>query len=233
MRAALYFTPLPQAALSRDAARWLGRSPYDAGRSPYDAPPHTTSDPLTASPARYGFHATLKAPFRLAGGTSLADLDAALKASCAAGAPVTIPHLRLATLGAFFALVPDARLPALDDLERAVVTGFDAFRAPLTPDEIARRDPDRLTQSQRDKLARWGYPYVLGDFRFHMTLTGPVPEAEHPAMASILESHFAIHLGRPLTIDGLALFVEDAPGASFRVHTRHALARIPAAAGAP
>ena len=124
--------------------------------------------------------------------------------------------------------------PALQALEGEVLAAFEPYRAPLTDDEIARRRPERLSPRQREQLERWGYPFVREEFRFHMTLTGPVPGPADDWRAA-LETRFAPLLGRPLPVDGLGLFVEAAPGAPFRVHSFHPF-RAPAAlqpAGTP
>jgi hypothetical protein len=123
-------------------------------------------------------------------------------------------------LGHFFALVPDNLHPPLQRFAADVVETFEPFRAPLSEADIARRKPDTLPPRQRENLMRWGYPYVFDEFRFHMTLTGPVPEAKAPVMASILANRFAEFIGRPLRIDALVLFVEPERGAPFLVHSR-------------
>ena len=79
-------------------------------------------DAITLDARRYGFHATLKAPFRLAEGRTAAELDAAV-ARYAAGRPgVLVPRLSLARLGGFFALVPGAEAAELQTLADEVVT---------------------------------------------------------------------------------------------------------------
>ena len=221
MRAAIFFTPPAGHPLSRAAGHWLGRNAFDGEPT---RPPDAALDERIASPARYGFHATMKAPFRLAEGTDLVDLDAALASFCAANAPVTLEHLILARIGRFFALVPQSPPPALIELESAIVRQFERFRAPLSRAELARREPEHLTERQRENLTAWGYPFVFADFRFHMTLTGPIAEAEAEATQRLLGERFEAFDGEPLTVDGLALFIEPEPGAPFKVHSLHPLA---------
>ena len=218
MRAAIYFTPPAGAALTRAAALWLGRDAFvgDATR-----PPDAALDPIVAEPARYGFHATMRAPFRIAEGFDLADVDERLARFAASRPKVTLPEMALRPLGPFFALVPAAPSEKLAALEADLLEAFDALRAPLTPAEIARRKPDRLSERQRAQLDRWGYPHVLEDFRFHMTLTGPVEPARTDAVAALLQERFGVFDGAPLAIDGLAVFIEPSPGETFRVHSLH------------
>ena len=218
MRVAVYATPAPSSDLARLAALWLGRDAF-TGEATRAADP--ARDPIVAEPVRYGFHATLRAPFRLVDGVGRDAVSERLADFCAARPAPVIRRLSLGRLGAFFALVPGDPEPALLALEAAVLDAFEPLRAPISADEIARRRPDRLTERQRAYLHRWGYPFVRDEFRFHMTLTGPV---QGPAddIRRDLEARFAGVIGEPWPVDGLGLFVEPEPGAPFRVHAFHA-----------
>lgn len=218
MRAAIFFTPPASAALTRAAAQWLGRGVFD-GEPTRDSDP--AIDTLVAEPARYGFHATMKAPFRFADGADLADLDASLADFCASREPVAIDRLVIAALGPFFAFVPERSPPTLSELAEATVRTFDAWRAPLTDEEYRRRRPDRLSERQRENLTEWGYPNVLKDFRFHMTLTGPVEAGERASVEARLRERFADVDGAPLSLDRLGIFIEPEPGGPFRLHSLH------------
>lgn len=222
MRYALYFAPAADDPLNKAAAEWLGRDAFSNANSARAAEGGLSADELdalTADPRRYGFHATLKAPFHLADGRSEADLLDAMKAFIAKTSAFDISSVVVGQLGHFFALVPESLHAPLQEFAGTVVETFEPFRAPLSEADIARRKPDSLPPRQREYLVNWGYPYVFDDFRFHMTLTGPVPEAQAPVMASILKQRFADFIGRPLRIDGLALFVEPERGAPFLVHS--------------
>lgn len=218
MRVAIYFTPPAGAPLTQAASLWLGRSAFDGEAT---RKPDHKIDGLVAAPARYGFHATMKAPFRLAEDADLGDLDARLAGFCASRDPVQIDSLVVSAQGPFFAFVPEAAPQALSDLEASVVKEFEPFRAPMDADEIARRSPDRLSARQRDNLRDWGYPYVFDDFRFHMTLTEAVVREDRGRIEGVLRRRFADVDGRPVVIDALALFLEAAPGAPFKVHSLH------------
>lgn len=229
MRTAIYFTPEQYHPLSRAGARWLGRDPW--GEDLPGGPALGGLDAgewaaLTASPRRYGFHATIKAPFALARGKSVAALDSALAAFCQETPPFTLPPLKLGRLGSFFALVPEEDCSALDTLAGEVVKAFEPFRAPLRESDLARRRETSLTAVQDENLVRWGYPYVFGDFRFHMTLTGPVDEDRSAFVEQALADQFAPFLGQELAFDGLALFFEPKAGDDFTAFFRHAL-RMP------
>lgn len=234
-RFAIYAAPGVRSAdtvgvlLRQRAEQWLGRS-VSAGPVTPGIPAGWTRaavDAMTVSARRYGFHATLKPPFRLAAGRTPEELDAAVARFAASSAGAVIPRLTLARLGGFFALVPGAEAPGLHALADEVVRAFDDFRAPATEAEVARRRAS-LTPRQRDLLSAWGYPYVLDEFRFHLTLTDRIPDEERPQVERVLRDWFAAFLGASLPVDALAVFTEAAPGAPFRLHAVHHLRAAPA-----
>lgn len=217
--------------LRERAEAWLGRSVVGGSAAPAPAAPagwtRAEVDAITVDARRYGFHGTLKAPFRLADGRDLAELEAAVAELAGARDGVPLPGLRVAALGGFLALVPAGPVPDLDALAADVVTGLDAFRAPPTDAETARRDPAALSPRQRELLAAWGYPHVLDQFRFHLTLTDRIPVDARPRAEAALAAWFADATERPLAIDALALVIEDAPGAPFRLRSVHPLHTSP------
>jgi putative phosphonate metabolism protein len=221
LRYALYFTPPKEDPLTSLAARWLGRDAFsnEIFSDKAMAPLPEGHAELTADPRRYGFHATLKAPFELAASVTERDLlDVAAEFASQTKA-FTIPELVLGQLGHFFALVPSTVYEPLQDFASRVVKTFEPLRAPLSDHDIARRKPEGLTEPQRANLLRWGYPYVNDEFRFHMTLTGRVPTERQPELQEILRHRFAEHTGKPLDISGLAVFVEEERGAPFTVRS--------------
>ena len=228
MRYAVYFIPAQNDPLQRLAAGWLGRDPFVG--VPSETPQVSSLSPAeiafhAASARRYGFHATLKAPFRLAEGETESALEAAIDAFARSNDPIVIPRLAIGRIDGFFALVPADPLPELDRFAGEVVRAFDRFRAPLSESEIERRSPDALSAEEFSNLCQWGYPYVFGAFRFHMTLTGRVGAAEAERVRAALEEVFSPLLRAPVAVDGLGLFVEREPGAPFVVKSWHRLAR--------
>ncbi len=157
----------------------------------------------TETPRRYGFHATLKPPFRLAEGKTLAALHAALTTLAAQLAPAAADRLVPRSLGQFVAFRPEGG----SDLPRvaaACVEGLDAFRRPAEQAEIARRRSAGLTARQDAMLARWGYPYVFEEFHFHITLSGRVADTD--AVIAAARAHFTPP--QPFRLDSLALCEE-------------------------
>lgn len=233
-RYAVYLAPPAESALWRFGSAVLG---YDAGSGAEPVSPDLagfdaeTWRAMTAEPRRYGFHGTLKAPFRLAAGRSLADLEAAAAAVAAEHHPFELPPLVVHAIGAFVALVPSLAVPALLEIARCSVLDLDVLRAPLTPAERARRRPDRLSARQSAHLSRYGYPYVLDEFRFHMTLTGPLPDAERGhALNALSEAFAAAGADVPVTIEDIALCIQEEAGGRFRIARRIPLGRSPSPA---
>lgn len=180
---------------------------------------------ITVDPRRYGFHATLKAPFRLAPETTPDELVERVATFAGSRPPVVIPAIRPRVLGTFRALVPTGDETEVNALAADVVRAFEPFRAPLTPDEIARRRPERLSARQRELLDRYGYPHVLDQFRFHMTLTDSLDEAG--AVDDEIAAHFADFDGVDVPLTSLSVFVEPEPGAPFAVHSVHPFRQEP------
>jgi putative phosphonate metabolism protein len=220
-RYAIYFVPEAQSALYRCGSAIIG---YDchAGTA-VDFPDGLKADApdwrkLTDEPRRYGFHATLKAPFALREPHGEVQLIEALHQFARQRDPVHIiaPAVRL--LDGFIAIVPAERVSALDALAALCTTTFDAYRAPISAQERGRRMTAGLSERQIENLDRWGYPYVLADFRFHMTLTGKVETPRRQAVLDLLSACVQRMGGdRPITVDRLALVKQDTPQAFFKV----------------
>jgi putative phosphonate metabolism protein len=220
-RLAVYYAPRA-GAFADHAAAWLG---WDAVKGVSLPQPDLPDIPfpaiLTAEARRYGFHGTLRAPFRLADGVTEAEARARTASLAAGLAPVDCAGLAIEDLQGFLALTPLGCEAELLELAAAVVEGTNDLRAPLTEAEIARRRPESLTPRQRTLLEAWGYPYVMEEFRFHLTLTDRLPDPG-PAKAA-LSAHFAPVLPQPFRVEDLCLFGED-HGGRFHLMDRYPLA---------
>lgn len=217
-RYALYYVPDAASALYRFGAELLG---YDAfSGEPVEQPAMAgIADwaTLTAEPRKYGFHATLKAPFALAGGQRESDLVAAVESFAAV--PREIPAFRpvVNRLGDFVAIVPAVPPPALARLAEDCVMQFDRFRAPLGENERARRLTAKLTPRQIGHVDRWGYPYVFEDFRFHMTLTGRLPADVSDAVVAALHARFERLKMSAVAVNAVGLFRQISADRNFEV----------------
>jgi Protein of unknown function (DUF1045) len=219
-RYAIYFVPTADSALYRFGSALLGYDCY--GASDVDFPAVLPMDrtawrDVTSEPRRYGFHATLKAPFCLASGAAESELveEFGRFARGSDRAPAFTPVVE--ALEGFIAIVPAARDPAIDGLAASCVTGFERFRAPLN-DEDRRRRMAGLSERHVANLDRWGYPFVFDEFRLHLTLTGRLPAERRGAVLSALRKEFVAACGaRSVRIDRLALLRQDRPDGRFRV----------------
>lgn len=224
-RYAIYWLPPPGMVLNRLGSAWLGRDldkdedvelPVVAGCSTQQL------EAWRAEPRRYGLHATLKAPFYLAADRTPSALVDAV-ASLAGSVPRTVsPPLQLARWDGFFALAPSRQPPELFALAAASVRRLDHFRVPLHDADLRRRKTSRLTAEQTANLDQWGYPYVMEEFRFHVTLAR-VPETEAEAARTAISQFFAPVIGTTVEIADVALLMQSTATTPFRLVRRFPL----------
>lgn len=199
-RFAIYFAPARDSRLAQRAEAWLAQPELQAE---------------TVSARRYGFHATLKAPMTLAPGVDRSRLEAALAAFARRNAAVEM-ELAPRRIGGFVALTAEPQPPALTDLAARVVVAFEPLRAPLGPAERARRLKAPLSARQIELVDLYGYPYVLEEFQFHMTLSDWLADEPCALLQARAAAWFAEVLTAPVMLDRLVLFHEAEPGAAFR-----------------
>ncbi|XIA62759.1 DUF1045 domain-containing protein [Bradyrhizobium sp. TZ2] len=219
-RYAIYYVPAPGSGLDRFGAGLLGYDALTGEDLPFpDGILRTASDwrELTGDPRKYGFHATLKPPMSLAPRRTEAELVSACEAFAAT--PRATPVIRpvVGSISGFIAVIPAEPPTELIRFAADCVSAFDSFRAPLTEADRARRNPSELTPRQREHLDRWGYPYVMDDFRFHMTLTARVGAERREVLLAMLRDRFAALGLTSLAIDRIALFRQDDAESRFRI----------------
>ncbi len=235
VRYAIYYAPRPDSAWWHFACTWMGRDPVTD--TLVAQPAVATLDAaylahITAAPRRYGFHATLKAPFRLAPEYSVRDvyLQAANLASSWMTTP--LPPLTLRAMGSsmdtsdntFIALgfAPEQKgIGPAHALAAQCVSCFDNLRARPDAAELAWRRAAGLTPRQMSLLAEWGYPFVYDEFRFHLTLTGHLPPQERERILQTLSPMIDALNAQPLHLDAIAVFVQPEPDAPFVVTRRY------------
>lgn len=222
-RYAVYFAPR-NGAFATHAARWLGWDVAIGEAVDQPRVPGLLADlhQITFEPRKYGFHGTIRAPFRLATAVDFQRVDETLGQLSAGLAPVECLGLRLEDLDGFLALTPEGCEAGLLELGAKVVEATEPMRAPLTPAERAKRRPERLTPRQCALLDRWGYPGVMEEFRFHLTLTGRLDSDLRENVAKVAQDYFGPVLPRPFAIEDLCLFGEDDAG-RFHLLKRYAL----------
>ena len=210
-RYAIYYIPdLPLFQIGSD---WLGWNSITGQETTLSA----NHRRITDRPRKYGFHATVKPPFSLVSHSAQGDLQDAFQAFCATVSPATGGTLKIRRLGRFLAMTQDVQSNEVTELAASTVSHFDKFRAPLSDQDIAKRRQRRLTPQQDALMLRWGYPYVMQEFKFHMTLTGPLAPNEIDAIEHDANTRFREFLGQPLKIASLALLGEDSESGRFHV----------------
>jgi phosphonate metabolism protein PhnN/1,5-bisphosphokinase (PRPP-forming) len=223
-RYALYFSPAPGTAWSNAGAGWLGRDAHtgtDLLQPQVEGFTALQLARLTTDARRYGFHATLKAPFTLAEGMTEVHLAAMATAFASVQQPILIQDLQVQAMGGFLALSPTHGIAAINSLAQHCVEYFDILRGPASAAQLAKRRQANLSARQEMLLARWGYPYTEEEFRFHMTLTDTLTEADASRLHSAARTHFAPAAAvEPLQLNSLTIFREESPGAAFSAWLR-------------
>lgn len=208
-RYAVYFTP--NAELGRKGAHWLGWDILRGVSQPHPLVDGLDLPALTATPRRYGLHGTIKAPFHLAHEKTELDLRKTFESVCQRTSPVTLDGLHVVKMGGFVALTPIGDQTELAALAATAVKELDPFRAPPSAEELARRRRAQLTPAQERNLEVWGYPYVMDQFRFHITLTGRIRGEIAPVICAI-RSHFEPCIEKPFEVNSLTLAGQDESG---------------------
>ncbi len=217
-RFAIYFAPEIGSNLHTIGSQWLGRD-SSSGQSIKQPNIKGISSnyffSVTKTPRLYGFHATLKAPFRLNKRFTLKDLRSKIQRLSALSEPFSV-NLKVQKLGNFIALMMDPNERKMQNLASKLVKNLDQFRAPLHQEEIAKRRMSNLTNSEDENLLAWGYPYVLNDFRFHMTLTERIQyRSDQEFIINAASSHFSKSLDTAIMVNSVSLFFQENSKANF------------------
>ncbi|GAA5157362.1 DUF1045 domain-containing protein [Viridibacterium curvum] len=221
-RFALYFAPTAGSAHDRFGTHWLGRDARTGERPAQPAVAGFTPErlaALTSAPRLYGLHATLKPPMYLAEGSNPAQLEAAVATIAAAHAPFHF-NVELAPLHGFLAWVASDAQEQIRAVADQCVRELDPFRRPPDAAELARRSAHGLSPRESELLLRWGYPHVFDQFRFHITLSDRIDDADESArLLAALREHSAALADEALVFDALDIFVQPSKGAEL-VHWR-------------
>lgn len=227
-RYAIYWVPAPDSALAAFARGWFGAD-VETGEA---AGPRTDYgldaalvERATASPRRYGIHATIKAPFRLRDeeGGNADGLGTALAAFCARRRRIGTGPLRLHRFSRYLTLVPGGERAEIDWLADDCVTHFDRYRAPLNVEDRTRRAAS-LPPDAAVLFEQFGYPDIFHRFIFHITLAGPLDAAELDTVEAALTPAVAPFLAAPFALENLCLCGDPGGGGLFRVLGRFPLA---------
>ena len=224
-RFAIYFAPPEESPLTQMAAAWLGRDAFPRSAAALVEPPRNGFSrevwrAATSDPRMYGFHATLKPPFRLAAHARPEELFDRARAFARSQEKFDAPPLQVSSLSSFLALTLSEPSTRLEALAEACVREFDAFRALPLDEELARRRRARLSPKHLEYLERWGYPYVMDEWRFHMTLTSSLEPPLFDQIGAHLKGLFTPHCAAPLPVDSICIFEQPSEGEPFYVAER-------------
>ena len=221
-RFAVYYAPPESSDLSRFGASWLG---WDAASGQPVSHPVCPVDveTVTRTPRKYGFHGTLSAPLRLSDGSSPESFGDAVAELAESVAPFRAAPLMLKQIGPFLALVPSEKSSELNALHARCVKDLIAFRTPPDAAELARRRANGLTPEQDALLLQWGYPYVLEEFRFHLTLSGRLDAETANAVRTVLTDFTAPFCVDPFDVSEIALYGERGQDGQFEIIRRYPL----------
>jgi hypothetical protein len=223
-RYAVYFCPPPKSPLGWAGRHWLGRCAEEGvSLRPLSIASVTAQQllQLTQAPRRYGWHATLKAPFVLAAGFERATLSQHIQKIASCFDPFDIEALELTILDGFLALVPVGKNRTLNALANRLSLELQGLAEELSESDIVRRRKSVLSPRQDQLMQCWGYPYVLEQYRFHFSLTSDLSQ-EHDGIKRALQHAAQIQFGQlgPFTIDQVCLSGQPSPGANFQVLER-------------
>ena len=225
-RYAIYFTPQPGTALAAFGRSWFGRANdgitlqafSDAGLS------GTSFAKIAAAPGRYtGLHALFRAPFALRDGMGPEALKSRLITFAARRKPVETGPLTLSRAGRFLVLRPVEAKPALEWLAAQCVGAFEDFAAPPSDTEREEHASPHLSDYQRLLLESFGDPFVLSEYRFAITLTGPLDAAHLERVAQALWPVLEEICASGVTVDGLSLFGDSGGRTPMRLVGRYRL----------
>jgi hypothetical protein len=224
VRYAIYYTPLPGSPLAAFGRSWFGRANdgatlqafSDAGLTGAAAP-----KPLAGSSRYSGLHAVFKAPFCLREGMGPDALKARLISFAARRKRVETGPLTLARAGRYLVLRPIQPTPALDWLAAQCVAAFDSFAEPAAC--ATAQAGVTLNDHQRLLLKSFGDPHVLSEYRFYITLTGPLDPAHLERISQALWPMLEEICASGVTVDGLSLFGETGGRAPLRLIGRYRL----------
>ncbi len=227
-RYAIYWAPEPGSELAHFGESWLGVDPVasilhdQSERFGLDA---DLAIRATVSPRRYGLHATIKAPFRLAPGRSETELCKALAEFCASRRRISSGPLCLHRFARYLALVPENARAEIEWLADECVTHFDSFRAPLNDAERARRSAPHLSPLEQTYFEQFGYPHIFSRFFFHITLAGPLEADPLDKVERALAPAVEPFTNGAFCLDALCLFGDPGEGKPFRVLERFPLVK--------
>ncbi len=223
-RYAIYFTPQPGSALACFGRSWFGRANDGATLDAFSTSGHAASGfaRRQAGAGRFGgLHAVFREPFALRDGMTPDALKARLATFAEHRKPVTTGPLTLVQNGRCLELRPIAPTPTVDWLANQCVSAFENFA--VVPAEHDQELYRHLSPHQRLLLLSFGQSRVMSEFRFSITLAGPLDATRLLRVSQALQPVLADICAEGIAVDGLSLIGDAGDDMPMRMIGRYGL----------
>ena len=221
-RYAIYYAPPKESSLEEFGRYWFGWDPLNAKLinnkhrinylNRFGIKNLINIDKNVLIPKKYGFHGTLIPPFKLNKNYSTNTLFKKTEEIAKKFKKFKFYKFKLKKINNFYAFVQNKKNNNINKLSNRLVRELFKFRSPLTKKEIDRRNPSKLSKLQLNILYKWGYPYLMSEFNFHMTLASEVTGNKLYLELKKIERNKEIILNEINNFDKIYIFGENQKG---------------------
>ena len=221
-RYAIYYAPPKESSLEEFGRYWFGWDPLNAKLinnkhrinylNRFGIKNLINIDKNVLIPKKYGFHGTLIPPFKLNKNYSTNTLFKKTEEIAKKFKKFKFYKFKLKKINNFYAFVQNKKNNNINKLSNRLVRELFKFRSPLTKKEIDRRNPSKLSKLQLNILYKWGYPYIMSEFNFHMTLASEVTGNKLYFELKKIEKNKEIILNEINNFDKIYIFGENQNG---------------------
>ena len=221
-RFAIYYAPTKGSGLEEFGKQWFGWDPLDAkfinkkqrinylNRFGIKNLKNIDKNVLIAK--KYGFHGTLIPPFKLNKNYSTNTLFKKTEDIAKKFKKFKFYKFKLKIINNFYAFIQNKKNSDINKLSNRLVKELFKFRSPLTKKEIDKRNPSKLSKLQLNILYKWGYPYLMTEFNFHMTLASEVTGNKLYSELKKIEKKKEIILNEINNFDKIYIYGENQKG---------------------
>ena len=221
-RYAIYYAPPKESNLEEFGRYWFGWDPINAKSinnkqrinylNGFGIKNLKNIDKNVLIARKYGFHGTLIPPFKLNKNYSTKTLFKKTEKIAKKFKKFKFYKFKLKKINNFYAFVQNKKNNNINKLSNRLVRELFKFRSPLTKKEIDRRNPSKLSKFQLNILYKWGYPYLMSEFKFHMTLASEVTGNKLYSELKKIENNKEIILNEINNFDKIYIFGENQKG---------------------
>ena len=221
-RYAIYYAPPKESSLEEFGRYWFGWDPLNAklinnkqrinylNRFGIKNLKNIDKNVLIAK--KYGFHGTLIPPFKLNKNYSTNKLFKKTDEIAKKFKKFKFYKFKLKKINNFYAFVQNKKNSNINKISNRLVKELFKFRSPLTKKEIDKRNPSKLSKLQLNILHKWGYPYLMSEFKFHMTIASEVTGNKLYFELKKIEKNKKIILNEINNFDKIYIFGENQKG---------------------